>query len=155
MSYNLEVFKLPATEPQSAAEKPAPAVKKTAPPDGSNPGTKRGYDLSVFDLPEQIEIPQHTKDGKEASEKIHVRDFGKHVRAQVENAMTHGSPEEAAKSLFWSIGTAQGASLMPAPVLKEFEGLGLGFAASKNPKVFFSKNVVPFLKSLRPEKRRK
>lgn len=154
MSYNLEVFKLPATGPQSAAEKPAPAVKKTAPPDGSNPGTKRGYDLSVFDLPEQIEIPQRTRDGREATEKIHIRDFGKHVRAQVEDALS-SSPEEAAKSLFWSIGAAQGASLMPAPVLKEFEGLGLGFAASKNPKVFFSKNVVPFLNSLRPEKRRK
>ncbi|MGA2250998.1 hypothetical protein [Terracidiphilus sp.] len=147
-SYDLSKLNLPAAKEQRAPQSSNSNIS-SAPASSST-----GYDFSKLDLPEAIEIPQRTKDGKEATEKIHVRDFGKHVRAKVEDALS-SSPEEAAKSLFWSIGTAQGASLMPAPVLKQFEELGLGFAASKNPKVFFSKNVVPFLNSLRPEKRRK
>jgi len=145
--YDLSKLNLPP-----AKEQPAPQSGNSV---SSAPASSSGgYDLSVFDLPEEIEIPQRTKDGKGATEKIHVRDFGKHVRAQVENAMTHGSPEEGVKALYWAIGTAQGASLMPAPVLKQFSELGLGFAASKNPKVFFSKSVIPFLNSLTPGKRR-
>jgi hypothetical protein len=146
--YDLSVFKLPQGKGQPAAQ----SRNSTSSAPDSSPG---GYDLSVFDLPEQIVIPQRTKDGKVASEKIHIRDFGKHVRAQVENAMTYGSPEEGVKALYWAIGTAQGASLMPAPALKQFSELGLGFAASKNPKVFFSKSVIPFLNSLTPGKRGK
>jgi hypothetical protein len=143
--YDFSKFNLPAANP---AQPQSGNSARSAP--ASSPG---GYDLSVFDLPEVIEIPRRTADGKAASEKIHIRDFGKHVRGQVENALTHSSPEEGVKALYWAIGTAQGASLMPAPVLKQFSELGLGFAASKNPKVFFSKSVIPFLNSLMPGKR--
>jgi len=144
--YDLSKLKLPPPKEQSAPQSRNSGSSVPASSSG-------GYDLSVFDLPEQIEIPQRTKDGKVASEKIHVRDFGKHVRAQVENAMTHGSPESGVKALYWAIGTAQGASLMPAPVLKQFSELGSALAASKNPKVFFSKSVIPFLNSLKPQRR--
>jgi hypothetical protein len=57
--------------------------------------------------------------------------------------------------MYFAIGTAKGSSLMPAQTMKQFEELGQGFAASKDPKVFFGKSVIPFLNSLSPTKRRK
>ena len=140
--YDLGKFNLPSAQPAShsgARVSSAPAS---------------GYNLSVFDLPEKIEVPVRSKDGKEASEVVHVRDFGKHVRKQVENALDGGKPGDAAAALHWQIGVAQGASLMPAQTMKQFEELGQGFAASKNPKVFFSKSVIPFLNSLTPKRRK-
>ena len=139
--YDLGKFNLPSAQPAShsgARVSSAPAS---------------GYNLSVFDLPEKIEVPVRSKDGKEASEVVHVRDFGKHVRKQVEDAMDH-SPEDGLRAMYFAIGTAKGASLMPAQTMKQFEELGQGFAASKNPKVFFSKSVIPFLNSLTPKRRK-
>jgi len=159
MSYNLEVFNLPKTGPQSAAGKPAPAVKKTAtpaPPAGSNSGNdSRGYDLSSFHLPETVEIPKHSTDGKEATETIYIRDLGKHVRAQVEDAL-RVSPESAVTALHWQIGTAKGASLMDESTLEHFQKLGSEFAASKpkDRKGYFQKSIVPFLNGLTAGKRR-
>jgi hypothetical protein len=141
--YDLKIFNLPPAQPAShsgARVSSAPAS---------------GYNLAVFDLPEKIEIPARSVDGRERTEKIHVRDFGKHVRKQVENALDGGKPGDAAAALHWQIGVAQGASLMPESTMKQFTELGQGFAASKNPKVFFSKNIIPFLNSLTPSKRRK
>jgi hypothetical protein len=129
----------PAPQPNSASSKPNPS-----------PG---GYDLSVFDLPEKIEVPQRTLDGRQATEKIYIRDFPKHIRVRVEDALDRGKPGEAAAALHWQIGVAKGAGLMPAPTLKQFEELGQEFTASKNPKVFFSKSVIPFLNSLSPKRR--
>jgi hypothetical protein len=106
----------------------------------------------VFDLPEKIEIPVRSKDGKEASQKIHIRDFGKHVRKQVEASLNH-SPEEGVKAMYWAIGTAQGASLMPESTMKQFTELGKGLSAAKDAKVFFSKSIIPFLNSLTPKRR--
>jgi len=146
--YDLSAFNLP---PGPAKAQAAPQRGNSSAPD-SSPG---GYDLSVFDLPEKIEIPQRTLDGRQATEKIYIRDFGKHIRARVQDALDRGKPGAAAAALHWQIGVAQGASLMPAQTMKQFEELGQGFAASKNPKVFFSKNVIPFLNSLTPNKRRK
>ncbi|MDR3752856.1 MAG: hypothetical protein P4K93_09350 [Terracidiphilus sp.] len=149
---------MPAHGPQSTAakEQPAPAAKKTAtfaPLTGSNPGNdSRGYDFGVFDLPDRAEIPRGT-DGKE-TETIEIRNFGRHVRAQVENALNR-SPQEGFNALFRAIGTARGAELMSAPALKKFEELGHGFLSSKNPKLFFTTELVSFLNSLTPEKRKK
>jgi hypothetical protein len=64
------------------------------------------------------------------------------------------SPEDGLSAMYFAIGTAKGASLMPAQTMKQFEELGQGFAASKNPKVFFSKSVIPFLNSLTPKRRK-
>jgi hypothetical protein len=139
--YDLGVFNL------------APAKEQPAPQKG-NDSSAGGYDLSVFDLPEKIEIPMRTKDGKEASEVVHVRDFGKHVRKQVENALDGGKPGDAAAALHWQIGVAQGASLMPESTMKQFTELGQGFAASKNPQAYFQKNLIPFLNSLTPKRRK-
>jgi hypothetical protein len=144
--YDLSAFNLPPGKGQPASQSRNSVSSVPASSSG-------GYDLSVFNLPEEIEIPQRTKDGKEASARIHIRDFGKHVRKQVEDALNYGSPEAGVKALYWAIGTAQGASLMPAPVLKQFSELGSALAASKNPKVFFSKSVIPFLNSLKPQRR--
>jgi hypothetical protein len=139
--YDLGKFGLPPAQPASHSGGRTSAAPAS------------GYDLSVFDLPEQIVIPQRTKDGKEASQKIHVRDWGKHTRKQIEDAMDH-SPEDGLSAMYFAIGTAKGASLMPAQTMKQFEELGQGFAASKNPKVFFSKSVIPFLNSLTPKRRK-
>ena len=139
--YDLGVFNLPPAKEQPAPQK-------------GNDSSAGGYDLSVFDLPEKIEIPMRTKDGKEASEVVHVRDFGKHVRKQVENALDGGKPGDAAAALHWQIGVAQGASLMPESTMKQFTELGQGFAASKNPQAYFQKNLIPFLNSLTPKRRK-
>jgi hypothetical protein len=139
--YDLGKFGLPPAQPASHSGGRTSAAPAS------------GYDLSVFDLPEQIVIPQRTKDGEEASQKIHVRDWGKHTRKQIEDSLNH-SPEEGVKAMYWAIGTAQGASLMPESTMKQFTELGKGFAASKDPKVFFGKSVIPFLNSLTPKRRK-
>jgi hypothetical protein len=139
--YDLSKFNLPLAQPAShsgARVSSAPAS---------------GYNLAVFDLPEKIEIPMRTKDGKEASEVVHVRDFGKHVRKQVENALDGGKPGDAAAALHWQIGVAQGSKLMSGPTLERFQKLGTDFAASKNPQAYFQKNLIPFLNNLNPAKR--
>jgi hypothetical protein len=140
--YDLKIFNLP----------PAGEASHSGGRTSSAPAS--GYDLSVFDLPEKIEIPQRTLDGRQATEKIYIRDFGKHVRKQVEDAIDRGKPGAAAAALHWQIGVAQGASLMPESTMKQFEELGKGFAASKDPKVFFGKSVIPFLNSLTPKRRK-
>ncbi|MGA2833684.1 MAG: hypothetical protein ABSE55_11500 [Terracidiphilus sp.] len=145
--YDLSAFNLP---PGPAKAQAAPQRGNSSAPD-SSPG---GYDLSVFDLPEKIEIPQRTLDGRQATEKIYIRDFGKHVRKQVEDAIDRGKPGAAAAALHWQIGVAQGASLMPAQTMKQFEELGQGFAASKNPQAYFQKNLIPFLNTLTPKRRK-
>jgi hypothetical protein len=146
--YNLSAFNLP---PGPAKAQAAPQRGNSSAPDSSS----GGYDLAVFGLPEKIEIPARSVDGRERTEVVHVRDFGKHVRAQVENALDRGKPGDAAAALHWQIGVAQGASLMPESTMKEFTELGKGFAASKNPQAYFQKNLIPFLNSLSPTKRRK
>jgi hypothetical protein len=141
-TYDLSAFNLPPAQPASQSG----ARVSSAP--------ASGYNLAVFDLPEKVEIPMRTKDGKEASEVVHVRDFGKHVRKQVENALDGGKPGDAAAALHWQIGVAQGASLMPESTMKQFTELGQGFAASKNPQAYFQKNLIPFLNSLTPKRRK-
>ncbi|MGC2637043.1 MAG: hypothetical protein WA294_07675 [Acidobacteriaceae bacterium] len=147
--YDLSKFNLPAAKEQSAAQsteakqKPASAAK-TEP-------SATGYDLSSFHLPEVVELPR--MDLKEATEKIQAKDFGRHMRGQVEAALNR-SNQEGFNTLFHAIGTAQGMQLMPAPALKRFEELGQGFLKSKNPKLFFTTELVSFLNSLTPEKRK-
>jgi hypothetical protein len=140
--YDLKIFNLP----------PAGEASQSGARVSSAPAS--GFNLAVFDLPEKIELPQRTLDGKERTEKVHVRKFGSHVRARVEDAFRI-SPEEGVNTLHWYIGTAKGASLMDAPTIKRFEELGKGFSESKDPKVFFGTSVSPFLNSLSPTKRRK
>jgi len=140
--YDLKIFNLP----------PAGEASQSGARVSSAPAS--GYNLDVFNLPEKVEIPVRSKDGRERTEKVHVRKFGSHVRARVEDAFRI-SPEEGVNTLHWYIGTAKGASLMPAQTMEQFEKLGTDFAASKDPKVFFGKSVIPFLTSLSPTKRRK
>jgi hypothetical protein len=141
--YDLSAFKLPPGKGQPAS-----------PGNSTSSAPASGYNLAVFDLPEKIEIPQRTLDGRQATEKIYIRDFGKHVRKQVEDAIDRGKPGAAAAALHWQIGVAQGASLMPAQTMKQFEELGQGFAASKNPQAYFQKNLIPFLNTLTPKRRK-
>ena len=143
--YNLSKLQLPP-----AKEQRAQSGNSRAPDSGS-----RGYDLSRLDLPERIEIPKHSTDGKEATETIYIRDLGKHVRAQVEDAL-RVSPESAVTALHWQIGTAKGASLMDESTLEHFQKLGSEFAASKpkDRKGYFQKSIVPFLNGLTAGKRR-
>jgi hypothetical protein len=156
--YDLSRFKLP---PAKEFDSPPPATSAVnspakSPMTGTDPNSSsRGYDLSVFDLPEKIEIPQRTKDGKEASEKIHIRDFGKHVRAQVEDALNYAAPESAVTALYWQIGCAKGAGLMDEATLERFEKLGAEFAASKDRKAYFRGHITPFLNSLTAARRKK
>src|ERR1017187_7429896 len=130
--YDLSAFNL---RPAQVFESKPPATSAINSPAkspiiGTN-SSSRGYDLSVFDLPEEIEIPQHTKDGKGATERIKIRDFGKHVRTRVGDALNYGSPESAVTALYWQIGCAKGAGLMDKPTLERFEKLGAEFAAPK------------------------
>jgi hypothetical protein len=144
--YDLSAFNLP---PGPAKAQAAPQRGNSSAPD-SSPG---GYDLSVFDLPEKIEIPQHTLDGRQATEKIYIRDLGKHIRARVQDALDRGKPGAAAAALHWQIGVAQGSKLMSGATLERFQKLGTDFAASKNPQAYFQKNLIPFLNTLKPAKR--
>jgi len=144
--YDLSAFNLP---PGPAKAQAAPQRGNSSAPD-SSPG---GYDLSVFDLPDKIEIPQRTLDGRQATEKIYIRDFGKHIRARVQDALDRGKPGAAAAALHWQIGVAQGSKLMSGPTLERFQKLGTDFAASKNPQAYFQKNLIPFLNNLKPAKR--
>jgi hypothetical protein len=144
--YDLSAFKLP---PGPAKAQAAPQRGNSSAPD-SSPG---GYDLSVFDLPEKIEIPQRTLDGRQATEKIYIRDLGKHIRARVQDALDRGKPGAAAAALHWQIGVAQGSKLMSGPTLERFQKLGTDFASSKNPQAYFQKNLIPFLNNLKPAKR--
>ena len=144
--YDLSAFNLPPGKGQPASQSRNSVSSVPASSSG-------GYNLDVFNLPEKILIPVRSKNGQEASEVVHVRDFGKHVRKQVEDAMTH-SPEDGLNAMYFAIGTAKGSSLMPEPTMKQFEELGQGFAASKNQKVFFGKSVIPFLNSLTPKRRK-
>jgi hypothetical protein len=163
MSYDLSKFNLPAATkeqpaPQSTAakQKPAPAAKEPptfAPLTGSNPGNdSRGYDLGSFKLPERVEIPKHGDEG--ATETIHLRDWGKHIRAGVEDALNR-SPQEGFNRLFHAIGSAEGLQIMSAPALKKFKELGDGFLSAKNPKLFFTNELVSFFNGLAPTKRGK
>ena len=145
--YDLSAFNLP---PGPAKAQAAPQRGNSSAPD-SSPG---GYDLSVFDLPEKIEIPQHTLDGRQATEKIYIRDFGKHIRARVQDALDRGKPGAAAAALHWQIGVAQGSKLMSGATLERFQKLGTDFAASKNPQAYFQKNLIPFLNTLTPKRRK-
>jgi hypothetical protein len=144
--YDLSAFNLP---PGPAKAQAAPQRGNSSAPD-SSPG---GYDLSVFDLPEKIEIPQRTLDGRQATEKIYIRDLGKHIRARVQDALDRGKPGAAAAALHWQIGVAQGSKLMSGATLERFQKLGTDFAASKNPQAYFQKNLIPFLNTLKPAKR--
>ena len=163
MSYDLSKFNLPAATkeqpaPQSTAakQKPAPAAKEPptfAPLTGSNPGNdSRGYDLGSFKLPERVEIPKHGDEG--ATETIHLRDWGKHIRAGVEDALNR-SPQEGFNRLFHARGSAEGLQIMSAPALKKFKELGDGFLSAKNPKLFFTNELVSFFNGLAPTKRGK
>ena len=145
--YDLSAFNLP---PGPAKAQAAPQRGNSSAPD-SSPG---GYDLSVFDLPEKIEIPQHTLDGRQATEKIYIRDLGKHIRARVQDALDRGKPGAAAAALHWQIGVAQGSKLMSGATLERFQKLGTDFAASKNPQAYFQKNLIPFLNTLTPKRRK-
>jgi hypothetical protein len=144
--YNLSAFNLPPGKGQPASQ----SGNSTSSAPDSSPG---GYDLSVFDLPEKIEIPQHTLDGRQATEKIYIRDLGKHIRARVQDALDRGKPGAAAAALHWQIGVAQGSKLMSGATLERFQKLGTDFAASKNPQAYFQKNLIPFLNTLKPAKR--
>ena len=145
--YDFRVFNLPGHGPMSTAAKGQPA-----PQSGNSPASdsgSRGYDFSSFHLPEEIEI---AKDGKE-TETIEIRNFGRHVRGQVEHALNR-SPQEGINALFRSIGAAQGSGLMAGPTLARFKELGQGFLHSKNPKLFFTMELVSFLNGLAPERRK-
>jgi hypothetical protein len=144
--YDLSAFNLP---PGPAKAQAAPQRGNSSAPD-SSPG---GYDLSVFDLPEKIEIPQHTLDGRQATEKIYIRDLGKHIRARVQDALDRRGPGAAAAALHWQIGVAQGSKLMSGATLERFQKLGTDFAVAKNPQAYFQKNLIPFLNTLKPAKR--
>jgi hypothetical protein len=139
--YDLRVFKLP----------PAGEASHSGTRTSSAPAS--GYNLAIFDLPEKIEIPARSVDGRERTEKIHIRDFGKHIRARVQDALDRGKPGDAAAALHWQIGVAQGSKLMSGPTLERFQKLGTDFGASKNPQAYFQKNLIPFLNNLKPAKR--
>jgi hypothetical protein len=139
--YDLSSFNLPPAQPAShsgARVSSAPAS---------------GFNLAVFDLPEKIEIPQHTLDGRQATEKIYIRDLGKHIRARVQDALDRRGPGAAAAALHWQIGVAQGSKLMSGATLERFQKLGTDFAVAKNPQAYFQKNLIPFLNTLKPAKR--
>ncbi len=173
--YDLSIFNLPKVGGMAAVKRteyqPAPTAKEPAskfsirkssasdtPPNmplvGSNPGNNaRGYDLSAFGLPEKVEMPKYGSDGKE-TETVHVRDWGRKVRADVEAALNR-SPQEGFNRLFHAIGSAEGLQLMSPSALTKFKQLGQGFLAAKNPRLFFTTELVSFFNSLAPTKRSK
>ncbi len=144
MPYDLSKLKLPPAKGQPAPQS-GNSNASSAPASSTT-----GYNLAVFDLPESVEIP---KDGEE-NETIEIRNFGRHVRARVEDAL-RVSPESAVTALHWQIGTAKGASLMDDATMKRFEHLGSGFSQAKDRKAYFQKSIVPFLNGLTAGKRRK
>lgn len=151
MSYDLSKLNLP---PGVDGVPSARIGKDTSPrtPGQRTDAPKTGYDLSKLNLPEVVELPR--MDLKEATEKIRVKDWGRHVRGQVEAALNR-SDREGFNTLFHAIGSAKGLGLLAGPALHRFEELGQGFLHSKNPKLFFTTELVSFLNALSPERRKK
>ncbi len=160
--YDLSIFNLPKVGGMAAVKRteyqPAPTAKKQMPDNvpltGSNSGNDgRGYPLDIFNLPEKVEQPKYGSDGKE-TETVHVRDWGRKVRADVEAALNR-SPQEGFNRLFHAIGSAEGLEILSPSALTKLKQLGDGFLSAKNPKLFFTTELATFFNSLTPEKRKK
>ncbi len=175
--YDLSIFNLPKVGGMAAVKRteyqPAPTAKEPAskfsirksgasdtPPKAPMTGPpldsgSRGYDLSIFDLAEAVTIPQRSKTGKEETATVHVKDFGAHVRSQIQSAFDYGSPREAVLSMYWQLGAAKGLKLMDDATMAQFEKLTEGFSTAKEPQAYFQKHIIPFLSGLTAIKRKK
>ncbi len=172
--YDLTSFNLPAKQqqaPQSGSSKSS--APDSAPLTGSKGGndspgydlgkfdlpklgqpakasTGTGYDLSKFGLPENAALPLYG--GKGAEETICLRDWGGHVKREVNQAWNH-SPQQAFNAFYHSIGTAEGLGFLSGPTLTKLKELGGQLIAAKNPRLFFDTHVVSVLNGLRTSKK--
>jgi hypothetical protein len=107
----------------------------------------------------EIELPS-LPGNPNATEKLHVRDFGSHVAAKIESAMDRmpylrsGEQVTAPGVLFHYAAAARGAQLMDEGSLKRLTKLAEEFQEESEKREFFSQVVRPYLLSLSPERRR-
>jgi len=103
---------------------------------------------------EEIEIPS-LPESLNASESLHMQDFGPHVASKIESSMKTGylrkqGPVEVLKHYTAMVKELK---LMDEGALKRLEGLASDFEKEPEREEFFKQVVRPYLHSLTPKRR--
>lgn len=106
----------------------------------------------------EVELPS-LPGSPNAVERLHARDFGAHVIARVESAMSgnrylKSGPQLTATQVFRHfIGGAQGVGLVDSRTARHFEELAEAFEDKGGSREFFEEVLKPYLFNLSPTRR--
>jgi hypothetical protein len=108
----------------------------------------------------EVELPS-LPGSPHPTERLHARDFGRHVIGKIESAMKRspyirtGAVQSPAEVLEHYSATAKGSQLMPPDVISNMERLAKEFRAEpeKGRQNYFETMVAPFLSGLQPQRR--
>jgi len=92
-------------------------------------------------------------------ERLHARDFGLHVIANIESSMNRqgylrtGPQQNPSAVLRHFLGCAEGSKLLDKATVTDMARLSRLFDEARDAKAFYAEHVRPFLLSLQPKRR--
>jgi hypothetical protein len=105
----------------------------------------------------EVELPS-LPGSPHPTERLHTRDFGPHVAGAVErsirgNPYKSGPQQSPAQTFNHYIAVARGSKLVDNVSINRMEALAQQFDLSTDRQGFFSREIRPFLLTLKPERR--